>query len=236
MICKNCGNEISNESVFCNKCGFKVDSIIENNKTIREPIEENPIVNNSKPIIENDNKRKYTIIAIVAVVVVIIISALFGGGNDYQGSGNNQPQIEDNFGVNNQTVTQPQTTEPSTAAPIDIEVIYDDIIYCEHGSDWGAVKITNYNMVYTDNGSGLTIFIDYEKVKQPESASKSSFVTNIYFYDASGNVIDRSQVLYVSNFDEGDIGKKYKGEVIYFGMLKANISAQAIAKIEIVGG
>lgn len=235
MICKNCGNEISNESVFCNKCGAKIEEAIEKYETIQESHSVSDETN-TKSTVNNDNKKKIVIIAAVAVVVVIIISALFGGGNDYHGSGSNQPYTEDDFGANNQTVTQPQTTEPITAAPIDIEVIYDDIIYCKHGSDWGAVKITNYNMVYTDNGSGLTIFIDYEKVKQPESASKLSFAANIYFYDASGNVIDSSQVLYVSNFYEGDIGKKYKDEVIYFGGLDANISAQAITKIEIVGG
>ena len=70
----------------------------------------------------------------------------------------------------------------------------------------------------------------------PYNLGQFSFAANIYFYDASGNVIDSSQVLYVSNFYEEDIGKKYKDEVVYFGMLKANISAQSIAKIEIVGG
>lgn len=233
MICTNCGNEISNESVFCNKCGAKIEEAIEEYETIQES---HSVADetNTKSTVNNGNKKKIVIIAAVAVVVVIIISALFGGGNDYQGSGNNQPQTEDSFGANNVTVTQPQTTEPITAAPIDIELIYDDIIYDEYGSHCGAVKITNYNMMYTDNGNGLTIFIDYEKIKQPER--KSSFAANIYFYDASGNVIDSSQVLYVSNFYEEDIGKKYKDEVVYFGMLKANISAQSIAKIEIVGG
>lgn len=241
MICKNCGQELSNESIFCNKCGSKVETTVEDLKPVVEEsidvvekvqtVEEKNIVNN----VQNLDKKKILIIGTVALVAIILVSSLFGGGRDYQGS-NTPVYNEDDFGKNNEVVTQPQTTEAITVAKPDIDVVYNDIIYCKHGSDWGAVKILDYNMTYTDNGQGLTIYIDFEKVKNSEREMQKSFAANIYFYDASGNVIDSSQALYISNFRECEIGRKFKDECQYFGKLKAGISAQAIAKIEIIGG
>ncbi len=227
MICKNCGNEISNESVFCNKCGFKVDSIIENNETIREPIEENPIVNNSKPIIENDNKRKYIIIAIVAVVVVIIISALFGGGNDYQGSGNNQPQTEDNFGVNNQTVTQPQTTEPITAAPIDIEVVYPEVL--KNGADMKA-KVVDYKLSYDQAIQMYTLKVTFEKVSWTgnDKLDWLSFDANVYAYDEAGNLIG-SGMLGGNDFPQMEVGEQFSDTYHYY----CTQSSGQLARIEL---
>ena len=34
MICKNCGQGLSNESIFCNKCGTKVETTVEDLKTV----------------------------------------------------------------------------------------------------------------------------------------------------------------------------------------------------------
>lgn len=241
MICKNCGQELSNESIFCNKCGSKVETTVEDLKPVVEEsidvvekvqtVEEKNIVNN----VQNLDKKKILIIGTVALVAIILVSSLFGGGRDYQGS--NAPVYnEDDFGKNNEVVTQPQVTEPITVQTVDnIEVVYNDIIYDEYGSDRGAVKITDYNIMYTDNGQGLTIYINYEKVKN-SVRGKTSFAANIYFYDASGNIIDSSQALYVGNFSECEIGRTFRDECQYFGELKAGISAQAVAKIEIIGG
>lgn len=249
MFCKKCGQKLSEGSAFCNKCGTKVEEIIDNVEIIEEfgyeaveKVVETPADNGDAVInsTQNDNKKKIIkigAIALVVVVVVAIFSSLFGGGNDYHGSYDDYETTEDNFGANNEIVTQPSTTEAITAATVDnIEVVYDDIIYSKHGSDWGAVKITDYNLMYTNNGQGLTIYINFEKVKNSERESAKSFSATIYFYDASGNVIDTSQALYVSNFRECEIGKTFRDECNYFGMLKANISAQAITKIEIIGG
>lgn len=229
MICKNCGNEMSNESVFCNKCGAKIEEAIEKYETIQESHSVSDETN-TKSTVNNGNKKKIVIIVVVAVVVVIIISALFGGGNDYQGSGNNQPQTEDSFGANNVTVTQPQTTEAITAAPIDIEVIYPEIVTDKHR--YGAkIKIKSCDVTRDTSGQYKFMFT-VEKVCGSENKGYKNFVANIYFYDAAGNLLDSKQALYLRNFDDEPNGKEFRCTEVYY----SNSHVGELAKVEIVGG
>lgn len=215
MVCKNCGNEISNESVFCNKCGVKVNEVVEKYETIQEtPEESHSIVDemNTKSVVSNDNKKKIIIIAIVAIVVVIVIGALFGGGNDYQGSGNTLPYTEDNFGANNQTVTQPQTTEPITAAPVDVEVVYPEIL--KDGADEKA-KVVDYKLSYDQALQMYTLKVTLEKVSYTGSLDWGSFVANVYAYDKAGNLID-SSLLSVDDFPQMETGEQFSDTYTYY--------------------
>lgn len=242
MKCQNCGKELNENAKFCDQCGTAVTQ----QPSSTAPAETHTSVTENEEHTENDNaavhgkskkpfnKKTVIIICVIAVVVVSLIIAIFntgGGSESNQNSSNNNNYVEqndNNFG-NNEVVTA-APTEAITAAPVnDIEVVYDDLIY-DRGA---AVKIVDYSIVYTNNGTGLTIYITYEKVSNPDSPYVKSFASHIYFYDAAGNIIDSRQALYVFDFKDAEIGKQYRDSCMYLGMSKANISAQAITRIEI---
>ena len=253
MKCVNCGKDLNESAKFCDECGTPVNISADEPvvDTVVEKKEGAQIFQPESTSTENEETSvtmKFSVLpkktklfigagAAVIVVLLIVFFASLGGAPTNGGNVNNTPYdtpVNDDFG-NNEVITA-IPTEQITQAPVNVEVVYDDVIYCQSGSSWGAVKITDYNIQYTDNGEGLTIFFTYEKVANADSEKKRSFAADIYFYDAAGNVLDTSQALYVSDFVSAPIGKKYRDECQYFGKLKANISAQQIAKIEIMGG
>ncbi|MCH5190630.1 MAG: zinc-ribbon domain-containing protein [Oscillospiraceae bacterium] len=242
MKCQNCGKELNENAKFCDQCGTAVaqqSSVAPTETNVPIAVNEEKIENDNAKVIQGKNKKslnKKTIIifGVIAVVIVLLIVAILsiGGGsegNQNNNGNNNYVESNDNDFGNNEIVTA-APTEAITAAPVnDIEVVYDNLIY-DRGA---AVKIIDYSIQYTDNGTGLTIYITYEKVSNHDSPHASSFASNIYFYDAAGNIIDSHQALYVFDFKDAEIGKQYRDDCKYFGMSKANISAQAIARIEI---
>lgn len=101
MICRNCGNEIENDSLFCRNCGMKVEteknvSTIENkletkNEEANDEGDTNKYNNDfnesgqqiSKPSM--DKKKKIIIGGIV--VLIVVIALLFNGiGNPIAGN------------------------------------------------------------------------------------------------------------------------------------------------------
>lgn len=240
MKCNNCGKELNNNAKFCDECGSPVNSDKSSSKTqifqsTTEPKTNEKNATNISSNSSNGISRKNKIITGVcsaAVLLLIIIIASPIGTTNYQPE-NTVPytptqEANDTFG-NNETVTA-IPVEEITQAPTNVEVVYSDII---HNSYNGGVKITDYTIQYTDGGKGLNIYFTFEKVANNNSKSYNSFAAEIYFYDASGNVLDSSQTLYVVSFNDDPIGKTYKYTSTYHGDLISNISAQRIAKIEI---
>lgn len=91
MFCRKCGNEIPDDSVFCLKCGTKVEKVdskekIDINQSSDEPIEKtdssNMEENSSQTEITNeqseskvmDKKVTYSIIGIAAIILIMIIA------------------------------------------------------------------------------------------------------------------------------------------------------------------
>ncbi|AYD39837.1 zinc-ribbon domain-containing protein [Clostridium fermenticellae] len=71
MLCPNCGKEISDKSIYCNKCGVKINND-EITSIMNEDIEDPTIISNSEKI-----KIKKVIIGLI--VLVVICCAGFGG-------------------------------------------------------------------------------------------------------------------------------------------------------------
>lgn len=190
MICKNCGQELSNESIFCNKCGSKVETTVEDIKPIVEEsidvvekvqtVEEKNIVNNA----QNLDKKKFLIVGAVALVVIVLITSLFGG-RDYQGS-NAPVYTEDDFGANNEVVTQPQTTEAITVSRPTVEVIVNRTKFYSPLN--GTAELVDYQV--SDSTVGVVLEV---KIKVVDKTNKSNMWDSFHIpcaaYDANGTLL-----------------------------------------------
>ena len=103
MFCKKCGNEISNDVAFCDKCGA---AVIDN----RQADVETPSQTQTKRIF--DNKLKWIIVACVVSVVIAIITAAtilsapkyeFGRFPDIKTNPNYYTNVESDVTYNNET-------------------------------------------------------------------------------------------------------------------------------------
>lgn len=228
MICKNCGQELSNESIFCNKCGSKVETTVEDLKPVVEEsidvvekvqtVEEKNIVNNA----QNLDKKKFLIIGAVALVVIVLITSLFGGGRDYQGS-NAPVYTEDDFGANNEVVTQPQTTEAITVSRPNVEVIVNRTKFYSPLN--GTAELVDYQV--SDSAVGVVLEV---KIKVVDKTNKSnmwdSFSIPCAAYDANGTLL----------FDNVAHGEGWKiaeeGEILK-GTFNTYQNKDVVARIEI---
>lgn len=231
MFCKNCGQKISNESVFCNKCGTKVETTTENSKINIEKSsdavpEVSEVQGTEKTNLTNKaqdfDKKKIFIIGAVALIVVVLISSLLGGGRDYQGS-NTPVYTEDNFGANNEVVTQPQTTEAITVARPDIEVVINRTKF--YNSLNGTSELVDYQVA--DSAVGIVLEIKIKVIdKTNDPYMRDSFSVPCAAYDANGTLL----------FDNVAHGEGWKiaeeGEILKctFNTYK---SKDVVAKIEI---
>ena len=207
MICKECGQELSKDSIFCNKCGTKIET------TVQEPvgkvqITQEKVVDNTKKI----DGMKILLVGVVVLVVLIIVFALFGGsGRDYHGT-NTPTYAEDDFGANNEIVTQPLTTEPITAAPVDIEVIYPEIL--KDGADKKA-RVVDYKLSYNQAIQMYTLKVTFEKVSYTGTLDWGPFATSVYAYDETGNLID-SSMFCVNDFPQMENGEQFSATYTYY--------------------
>ncbi len=188
--------------------------------------------------------KKHIMILLSIVLILCVISGC-GKENDRsnyssynstsQSSSNKEETVSSELSSNNSQIKDDDvisTTPSASTNTNDIEIIYDDIIYDEHGSSRGAIRITGYHIVEGYDGD-KTIYLDFEKVKNPEDGAHVVFSVNAYFYDANGMLIgDNGSVCFVASFEEGVIGKKYRDSI---SLLSIN-GTNRTKKIEIVGG
>ena len=187
----------------------------------------------------NKNKKKYIIIGIIAVIIIGAI--LYFSPRSTNHSHNNTTidnSYDENFGSNNDVITEPAETEapttakvteaPTTAKVEDIEIVYNDVIYGNHGKKRGAIKINNCTVVNNIRFNRYDVYIDFEKIIE-SSVQNGNFAIKMYVYDANGTPIESHQVCYVSNFANDEVGKKYKDET-YISQY------DSAAKIEFIGG
>lgn len=225
MICKHCGKELNDHFKICPYCG----KTIEKDKTSDNSNEKT-----------TPNKKTIAIIGVVALIVIVVIAIIVTSGNGkkqanyesptkYSYNSNNEYDNEDSFG-NDEEVTAIETEVPTAETVDNIELIYDDIIYDKLSSDYGAIKIIDYNIVRDSNGS-ITIYLDFEKAIESNNPHKKNFAVDAYFYDSNGVPLEDKQVCYVSNFNEGKIGKKYKDSIFL-----PKSTADSTVKVEIIGG
>ena len=71
IICKKCGNELSDDSVFCNKCGAKIEQQIEGS-TANLEIKKDDDIKNTNPNSLDKIKGKKRIIGISITLLIII--------------------------------------------------------------------------------------------------------------------------------------------------------------------
>ena len=188
-------------------------------------------------------KKLITILLSIVLILCVFsgcesenVDSSYSSKNDTSNSNSNKEEtVSSEFSSNSSQIKDdevPSSTPPINTKDNDIEIIYDDIIYDKHGSYGGAIKITGYNIVEEYDGS-ITVYLDFEKVKNPESEISITFCVNAYLYDANGVLIgDNGAVCFVGSFEEGAIGKKYRDK-IYLLDIDGTIRTK---KIEIVGG
>lgn len=195
MICKKCGEELSIDSLFCNKCGAKIEECIDCSKTINETLGEAIISVEREETASKkflDNKRnKFIAISAIALVFVLFVLLFSGRGRDYQGSSNLPAYPDDDFGVNNDFVEEPKITEAITSPPIDIEVEYPEVLKC--GGD-KMVRVVNYEIAHNPNpiSESYTIKVTFEKLSYTGSLDWGGCVLNVSAYDSAGNLLDTS--------------------------------------------
>lgn len=174
------------------------------------------------------NKKKYIIIGIIAVVIIGAI--IYFSPRSTNHSHNNTTidnSYDENFGSNNDIITEPVETEAPTAAKVeDIEVVYNGVLYDSYGEKNGAIKIDNCTVVNDIQNNRYAVYIDFEKFIEA-SSNRGNFGINMYVYDANGTPIDKKFVCYVGDFKNDEVGKKYK-DTAY--------THNSAAKIEFIGG
>lgn len=188
-------------------------------------------------------KKLITILLSIVLILCVFsgcesenVDSSYSSKNDTSNSNSNKEEtVSSEFPSNSSQIKDDDvisTTPSASTNTNDIEIIYDDIIYDEHGSRRGAIRITGYHIVEGYDGD-KTIYLDFEKVKNPEDGAHVVFGVNAYFYDANGMLIgDNGSVCFVASFEEGAIGKKYRDSIALLSINGTNRTK----KIEIVGG
>ncbi|MBP1904443.1 hypothetical protein J2Z32_001060 [Paenibacillus turicensis] len=77
IICKNCGNEVDEKSLFCDQCGLKLDTEDEDNELLNNQSEETAV-----SVEVNDNfrvKKSKKTILFSLLSIVVLIGAIGGG-------------------------------------------------------------------------------------------------------------------------------------------------------------
>lgn len=115
MFCNKCGTEIQKNSAFCSSCGNKIEQV--NNKILNEnpKPQNNTVTNETKVNIQNENtttKNKSSLIIGIIVIIGIIIGVMIGGNNFTKNNLNGIYKCYDNDGIYGQGTL---TIEDNTA-------------------------------------------------------------------------------------------------------------------------
>ena len=76
MYCENCGNQIKDGALFCNKCGTKVDYSEDESVVQEQHSQQHTLESNSSVSVEVQKKRKVWPIWIGAIMGVVVIAAV----------------------------------------------------------------------------------------------------------------------------------------------------------------
>lgn len=202
MICKECGQELSKDSIFCNKCGTKIET------TVQEPvgkvqITQEKVVDNTKKI----DGMKILLVGVVVLVVLIIVFALFGGsGRDYHGT-NTPTYIEDDFGKNNEVITQPQTTEAITVAKPDVEIFVNRTEF--YNSLNGTAELVDYQTSIMKNTNKVVLEVKIKVISKEENPW-DMFTVPCTAYDANGTLLFSNNA-WVSGWVTAETGDILRG-------------------------
>lgn len=76
MYCENCGNQIKDGALFCNKCGTKVDYSEDESVVQEQHSQQHTLESNSSVYVEVQKKRKVWPIWIGVITGVVVIAAV----------------------------------------------------------------------------------------------------------------------------------------------------------------
>jgi len=139
--CKKCGNQLSDDMLFCQKCGTKVEAAAKGERPaaaypVLENIESTPTKQKAK------NKNGARVFGIIALVLIVIIFIATIGSNNNDNSNNadsnNQSQV-----VNNGNSTEQKQDEKKSGE--DYELLVWEAFW-EGASDYFGVEYSAYKM------------------------------------------------------------------------------------------
>lgn len=192
----------------------------------------------------NKNKKKYIIIGIIAVIIIGAI--IYFSPRSTNHSHNNTTidnSYDENFGNNNDVITEPAETEAVTANQNNnFEINYPDetVYFGTSGATKLGMKITDVKASTKPNGDiYLQIELEkisqsnatVEKIKESEEKDGLHFFLDVNIYDKNEMIID-TQLITRGNLPFNDpIGTKYTFTECLYSFSRDNID---ISKIDIV--
>lgn len=192
----------------------------------------------------NKNKKKYIIIGIIAVIIIGAI--LYFSPRSTNHSHNNTTidnSYDENFGSNNDVITEPAETEAVTANQNNnFKINYPDetVYFGTSGATKLGMKITDVKASTKLNGDiYLQIELEkisqsnatVEKIKESEEKDGLHFFLDVNIYDKNEMIID-TELITRGNLPFNDpIGTKYTFTKCLYSFSRDNID---ISKIDIV--
>lgn len=192
----------------------------------------------------NKNKKKYIIIGIIAVIIIGAI--LYFSPRSTNHSHNNTTidnSYDENFGSNNDVITEPAETEAVTANQNNnFEINYPDgtVYYGSSGATKLGMKITDVKASTKSNGD-VYLQIEFEKISQSIATNEKikeeqtkdglNFRLDVNIYDKNGIIIDTDWLLLTHLPYSDPIGTKYTETKKLYSFSRDNID---ISKIDIV--
>lgn len=193
----------------------------------------------------NKNKKKYIIIGIIAVIIIGAI--IYFSPRSTNHSHNNTTidnSYDENFGNNNDVITEPVETEAVTANQNNnFEINYpDETVYFVSaiGATKLGMKITDVKASTKSDGDVyLQIELEKisqsnatnEKIKENEEKNGLNFFISANIYDKNEMIIDTDMITFGNLPFNDPIGTKYTFTRCLYSFDRDNID---IAKIDIV--
>lgn len=216
MFCKNCGQEIRNDDIFCTNCGTRVVQAQPQLDSQPKPQPQQQSMPMTLPTIpqvaENGKKKKKKsakgclvafIIAVVVVATVLIIGIIAGGDNTTNT-------------VNDSNSASEQTTQSNDEK---MYKIGDTVTMHTKRGDYSlkitGVRETSERNEFANEKPKKVILIDYEY--QNISFDTDVVISNLYFkvYDNDGNVLTVYPAIDTKSPTTIGQGKKATASVAY---------------------